>query len=343
MSKRCDKNDRLKRIADNGGTPACEDAVVKGLRWLKAQQNADGSWDGPSKVAMTGLALLAYFGHCETPASEEFGDSCLKAIIYLVGVGMKNDGKLADNFAKQSWCYEHGIGTYALGEAMTFCKEINQEVPYLAEVTEKAGQFIIDNQNVNGGWAYSYVMTGGHTDMSVVGWQIQALKACSHTGIRYKGRSACLNNAFKYIAFCQNEGGGYGYTGPNSKNGDYFSLTGVGMLCNQMWDKGKGPETRKAAKYLIENTKFNYKGKADLYAHYYESQAMMQSGGDDWKKYNALFRDQLLNNQSPDGSWKPTGGKFVTNDVFSTSLCTLMLEVYYRFLKTSGGERGSGI
>ena len=44
---------------------------------------------------MTGLALLAYFGHCETPVSEEFGDSCMKGIVYLVNLGMKNDGKLA--------------------------------------------------------------------------------------------------------------------------------------------------------------------------------------------------------------------------------------------------------
>ncbi|MCX6877857.1 MAG: terpene cyclase/mutase family protein [Verrucomicrobia bacterium] len=343
MSKRCDRGDRLKRITENGGTAACEDAVLKALRWLKANQNSDGSWSGQSKVAMTGLALLAYFGHCETPASDEFGDSCLKAIIYLVDIGMKNDGKLADNFTQQSWCYEHGIAAYALGEALTFCKEINQDVPYLAEVAEKAGQFIIDNQNVNGGWAYSYVITGGHTDMSIVGWQIQALKALSHTGIRFKGRSTCLNKAFKYIAFCQNAGGGYGYTGPDSKNGDYFTLTGVGMLCNQMWEKGNGPDVRKAAKYVRDNTKFDYQNKANLYAHYYESQAMMQSGGDDWKAYNALFRDQLLTNQAPDGSWKPNGCPHVNNDVFSTCLCTLMLEVYYRFLKTSGGERSSGI
>ncbi|MEI6673735.1 MAG: hypothetical protein WCO57_01020, partial [Verrucomicrobiota bacterium] len=42
MKKRCDKDERLKRIAATGGTPACEDAVYKGLQWLKANQGADG-------------------------------------------------------------------------------------------------------------------------------------------------------------------------------------------------------------------------------------------------------------------------------------------------------------
>ena len=31
LSKRCDLNDRMKHIAENGGTPQCEEAVVKSL------------------------------------------------------------------------------------------------------------------------------------------------------------------------------------------------------------------------------------------------------------------------------------------------------------------------
>jgi hypothetical protein len=347
MSKRCSKQDRLQRLKDNGGTAACEEAVTKGLRWLKTNQQTDGSWGPAHPTAMTGLALLAYFGHCETPASEEFGDSCVKGITYLVNLGMKNDGKLGTDLSGQPFCYEHGIATYALAEALTFCKELKFEVPNLVEVTTKAGQFIIDNQNKNGGWAYNYTIEGGHTDTSVVGWQIQALKACSHTGIKFRSMITCINRGLAYVASCQNDSGGFGYV--SAKDGEregYFTLTGVGMLCHQMWGKGKS-EINKGAKYVIKNTKFDYNSEfADLYGHYYESQAMMQVGGEDWKKYNAIFRDQLLNNQDTDGSWKvPGGGKpiraagseYVGNAVYRTCLCTLMLEVYYRFLSTGGG------
>ncbi|MEI6604328.1 MAG: prenyltransferase/squalene oxidase repeat-containing protein [Verrucomicrobiota bacterium] len=343
MSKRCSKGDRLQRIAENGGLPTCEDAVVKALRFLKANQNADGSWSGQSRVAMTGLALLAYFGHCETPASDEFGESCLKGIVYLVGVGIKNDGKIADNYVANHWSYEHGIATYALSEAFTFCKEIGQSVPSLEDVTQKAGQYIIDHQNKNGGWAYAYAISDGHTDMSVVGWQIQALKAGLHTGIKFQGRGGCLSRAWKYLATCQNSNGGFGYSGPSS-GADYFTLTGVGTLCLQMWGKGNGAEVNHAIKYIKENTKFEYKGECcDLYGHYYESQAMMQRGGDAWKFYNALYRDQLLNNQDTDGSWKAPGGggkiravapSWQGDKIYRTCLCTLMMEVYYRFLST---------
>jgi len=348
LSKRCSRGDRLQRIAENGGVPACEEAVLNGLRWLKAHQNSDGSWSGQSSVAMTGLALLAYFGHCETPASDEFGDSCLNGILYLVNLGMKNDGRMADNFTANHWSYEHAIATYALAEATIFCKEIGQLVPYLDEVTGRAGQFIIDHQHGNGGWAYAYAKTGGHTDVSVVGWQLQALKACALTGIKFQGRTGCVTKALKYLAGCQNVNGGFGYAGPNSGVADYCTLTGVGTLCYQFWGNAKHEAVNRAIQYILKNTRFDYNGPcSDLYGHYYESQALMQRGGEAWKTYNALFRDQLLNNQDGDGSWKAPGGgqkirspapTYATDKTYRTCLCTLMLEVYYRFLSTSGGE-----
>ncbi|MES2437873.1 MAG: prenyltransferase/squalene oxidase repeat-containing protein [Verrucomicrobiota bacterium] len=366
MRKRCSKEDRLERLTQNGGTPACEDAVMKSLRWLKSNQSADGSWGEGDKAGMTGLALLAYFGHCETPVSEEFGDSCMKGIVYLVNLGMQNQGGMIATGGGNGKCYEHAIATYALGEAATFCKELKVEVPSLMEVTEKAGQFIINNQNKNGGWAYGYMTddpgkvrageSKAHTDVSITGWQIQALKACSHTGIRYSGMTTCIGKGLDYLANCQNENGGFGYDN-KEPTGElkYHTLTGVGMLCNQMWGKGAREEVRNAAKYVMENSKFEYNGEfCDLYGHYYESQAMMQRGGEQWKYYNDMFRDQLLNNQEADGSWKVPGGgsknvragasesftsRSKQSKIYRTCLCTLMLEVYYRFLNTGGGGK----
>ena len=354
LGKRCAVEDRRQRILQNGGTPACEDAVVKGLRWLKANQQADGSWGDSNKPAMTGFALLAYFGHCETTDSVEFGTSVARGLVYLIDLGMKNQGKLGTDFNSQPFCYEHAIATYALAEAATLCKQSTwPHLSTLTAVTQQAGQFIIDNQHKNGGWAYQYATYDGHTDVSVVGWQVQALKACSHvTNVKFNGIPGCISQALKYVNSCQDSSGGYGYTGPGAGNaGGYQPLTGVGMLCNQMWDKGKNPEVHKAAEYVLKNSKFDYNTTfADLYGHYYESQAMIQRGGAEWKKYNDMFRDQLLNNQDADGSWKVPGGgnairggpsTYVSNITYRTTLCTLMLEVYYRFLST-GGDSNKG-
>jgi hypothetical protein len=156
--------------------------------------------------------------------------------------------------------------------------------------------------------------------------------------------SKAKNRAKEYFESMVNKDGGVGYSSPNSTHAKgYFTMSGGGLLSLQMFD-GSNSVMRRIAKYIEDNTKFNYNGpESDLYGHYYEAQAMMNRGGAQWRKYNEIFRDQVLQNQNPDGSWKaPNGGNkasiravgavFVENTHYRTALCTLMLEVYYRFL-----------
>ena len=341
MRKRCSKEDRMQRLQEMGGNPLAEEAVEKGLEWLKATQNPDGSWTGKDTAAMTGLGLLAYLGRCETPLSEKYGESCLRAITYLVNLGMKNDGKLSTNSADKHWPYEHSIAAYALAEATTFCKMLSINVPNLEEVTQKSIEFILDNQHTtSGGWDYSYDTTGGRGgDLSIAAWHVQAMKAANHTGLVFKGMTRAKNAAIEYAEKMQNQDhGGFGYSSPGSPaEGDYFTMTGGGMLALQMWGKENSPAVRQGAKYILEHSKFDYFGKdSDLYAHYYEAQAMMIRGGKEWETYNAMFRDQLIGKQKPDGSWLPHGGKIHVgggnSDHYRNCLNILMLETYYRFL-----------
>jgi hypothetical protein len=354
MGKRCSKKDRLQRLQENGGTEKCEEAVVKGLDWLQKTQNKDGSWDTKWKSAMTGFALLSYLGHCETPLSDKYGETVLSGLIYLIDLGMKNDGKLIpDGGEKDSnWPYEQAIACYALGEATTFCKQLGMNIPNLEKVTQKAGQYIIDNQHNSGAWTYSYskdLATGG--DLSFTAWHLQALKACRYTGLDFSNITPCIAKSLKFVSSCQASSGGYGYYYTDQKPADrlnYHTLTGAGMLCLQMLGKGRQPGVRKGAEYIIAHSKFDWNTEfCDLYGHYYESQAMMNQGGKAWKKYNAMFRDQVLNNQAPDGSWTVCGGGktpraigplFTTNVHYRSCLSILMLETYYRFLPATGSK-----
>jgi hypothetical protein len=155
--QRCSRQDRMDRLAAHGGTPEVEHAVERGLEWLKRTQNSDGSWtNDPHRVGYSGLALLAYLGRCETPRSEKFGESSLRAISYLVDVGLRGDGKLTANPADSHWPYDHAIATYALAEALIMCRSFGIHVPGLEEVVLAAGRIIIDNQHPSGGWDYHY-------------------------------------------------------------------------------------------------------------------------------------------------------------------------------------------
>ncbi len=346
MKKRCSKADRLQRLTSGGGTPECEDAVLASLRWLKKTQNKDGSWTGTQPVAMTGLAILAYLGHCETAQSEEFGETVLAGITYLVDKSMKNKGKLAADFKSKGWCYEHGIAVYALAEAYTLCvKSFGENINQLEEAVLASGQFMINSQNTNGGWAYSYVEDGGHTDTSIVGWQLQALKACNFTGLDFKNIKRCSKKALDYMKSKQNSDGSFGYSSTAIRH-DGTTLTAVGALCFQIWESSANSSARKGVRFIDKNMKFDWKSKdhSDLYGHYYAAQVMINHGGKEWKKYNKIFRDEVLKNQDKDGSYKPVkathglnSGEYATH--YRTCLATLMLESYYRFLPGTGSKK----
>ncbi len=338
VKKRCSKEDRLARLNSNGGNVQCEEAVMKSLRWLQKTQNADGSWSSP-KSAMTGFALLAFLGHCETPLSAEFGETVEKAIVYLVNLGMANDGRITVMDANNiQWVYEHGISTYALAEAYTFCDSLGYDIPNLAEVTKTAGDLIISGQGDSGGWVYRFDSTNDG-DNSVGFWQIQALKACKHTKLwKDSAFKTVSRKALEWLDKAQGSDGAIGYRGSSTRSP---GLTGGGVLCFQMWGKGSSSNVRKGAKYIRANTAFKWEeDNSNLYYHYYNAQAMINRGGADWKFYNELFRDELLKNQNEDGSW--TRGRKIAhgsvNQHMTTCLSTFMLEVYYRFLPATGSK-----
>ena len=98
---------------------------MRGLNWLKTVQDEDGGWGNKDKNdqgqpvktdrdAMTGMALLAYLGHCELQDSPTFGPTVQKGIDFLTStppdkpIGGGNKGS-----------YSHPIRTYALCEAYT--------------------------------------------------------------------------------------------------------------------------------------------------------------------------------------------------------------------------------
>ena len=354
LSKRCDLNDRMKRITENGGTPQCEEAVVKSLKWLQKQQNKDGSWGGTPqnyKCAMTGLALLSYLAHCETPLSEDFGETVLKGISFLVDQGVKNP-VISLVPQRNEVSYDHAVATYALCEAYTFCKQMDiPSIANLEKVVIKAVDKILDNQNVDGGWAYNYnTKAGAHTDLSVTGWNVQALKAAEHGGIKpTKGDiRSTLRKASSYVRKNVMPDGKFAY----KENGNMprSSLVGVGVLSLQMTGNGSDSAARKGLDWIKNNVKTLQWGqgsgtenvKSNLYMHYYCVQAAMNRGGDVWTSYNKAFRDAVLSGQNADGSFRKNDVGYVSGmtgkseNIYRQCLATLMLETYYRFLPGTG-------
>jgi hypothetical protein len=330
---------RAKAMAANGMKPKSEEAVINGLIWLMQNQNPDGSWGQSNKGAMTGFGLLCFLGHGETQASPYFGVTVKNAIQWILDNGAKNEGRL--NMSKsfnQPGVYEHAICAYALGEYYTMTRDKRA-----VDLLKQAIGHIIEGQSAGGGWIYSYDKS--EDDLSVSGWQIQALKAAHLSQIKISGVDPALDKAIAYIERIRGPRGGYGYRGP----ADRYSLSGVGILCQLFW-KGERAELRKGMDWLLDETEKRFpvkyrEDKADLYAWYYHTQACLMFGGDAWKKWNAWFQDEICDVQNPDGSWPMPGGRSfgpetqdnLTGAVYRTSLCILMLEVFYRYMPVTQG------
>lgn len=315
-----------------GGTDKAEIAVMNGLRWLQKNQNGDGSWGDKYKGAMTGLALLSFLGHGEDVTSPEFGGTVRKGMEFLIAQGEKNQGNLNITDNKIGISYAHGIGTYALAEAYVMTKE-ERIIPVLKQAVAR----IVKGQNQGGGWDYEYKTTGGRSDISVMGWQIQALKATHLTEIKLPGVDEALNKAMPMVKKLQGSNGGFSYT--TKKTDIRYSLTGVGVLSLQFW-KPDSNSIREGVNFILAGPAVDYKAKtADIYAWYYNTQACFQKQGSEWPKWNRMWQPQIVGAQSPDGSWPPHGGKEhgqmneTTKDgnVYRTTLCILMLEVFYRY------------
>lgn len=364
LRSRCSPAERAQKMRDNGGTEACEVAVKKSLKWLKEKQNKDGSWGESHKGGMTGLALLVYLGHCETPESPVYGETVLKGLTYLMELAHKNkppfDGIYSEKPGDPSSTYEHGIAAYAMGEMYSFSKLGTKPIPGLRESFERGAGIIIEKQTPNGGWGYKggigYDPYDGN-DLSVTGWQFQALKAAKHTNLKIPGLPAAIKKVEKYIEGKVTADGGFG----NPTKGQHYNqwnLTGAALLGLQTLGVGNAGMINKGIRWLIDEVEkepLDWNNNCYLYTWYYNTQAFFQKGGAPWKTWNDQFQKILLENQNEDGSYKVegvgevgaagTGAAGGDKEVYRVCLCTLMLEVYYRYLKVGdrGGESTSAL
>lgn len=335
---RCNQADRAKRLRENGGTPALDKKVIAALDWLKSQQNGDGSWGRSYPVAMTGFAILAFSGHCETVDSPDYGETLIKAINYLVEQSRGNSGMMASKPGQHS-PYEHGIATYALAEAYSLNKNSRAKVKPMSPVLRNAVPIIIEGQTNGGGWLYAYGQ-GGTGDLSISGWNIQALKAAELTGIPFKNLGRTMKNALAYIKMAAAPNGLYRYRIRDNDNGR-LSLTGVGVLCARMLGETM-PNEDKSLDAILGYQPRQFRA-ADLYALYYDSQACFQIGGKTWSNYNRSQQKLVIDSQEKDGSWPVAGGHIggaqADAKIYHTCLCTLMLEVYYRYLPATNTRK----
>ncbi len=201
-------------------------------------------------------------------------------------------------------------------------------------------------------------------DLSLLGWHVQAITAAKVAGITVDGLDEAIEKANSaLIQVHQARDGGFSQ-GINSKRFPANPvLTPVGTLCMQLLGLGDSTVTKRAGPIIasddgnlpmpnwsggikrVKGESFTSVKSPDpfpLYRWYYLTQTVFQATegkGKIWQRWNENLKFELVKNQESDGSWKVKSDSedFRLKDkndltIYSTSMATLMLEVYYRYL-----------
>jgi hypothetical protein len=146
--------------------------------------------------------------------------------------------------------------------------------------------------------------------------------------------------AFRYSHDPERLGSGYP-TLPGSTPAALFALSLLGEdLSGGAWARARGFVAERAPRgYQWRGADaFVERADANLYFWYYATLATFRLGGADWERWNAALKEALLPAQRADGSWEALDlyARDYADDregdlSYTTALCVLSLEVYYRY------------
>jgi WD40-like Beta Propeller Repeat len=352
---------KLRALEQHGGDERTEAAVAAGLEYLASRQRRGGYWgdarDRHSKyrhvtIGKTGLVLLAFMGAGHTPASgSQFSEVTDRALEFLVAVQDERTGHFGDSGA-----YSHAIATYALAECFALTSDDRLGPPL-----ERAVAWILRQQmksadpRIHGGWGY-YFPDGRQIDRwpraSVSAWQVMALESARLGGLEVP--DPAFADARAFLLACWDGGhGAFRYShDPGRLRGEYpilpgstpASLFALSLLGEDVAGAGFG----KARAFVLDRAPrryrytgaddFVYRARGNLYFWYYASLALFRVGGEPWARWNESMKGALLPAQEVDGSWPVISvyaddyaGDTNGDRVYSTAMCVLTLEVYYRY------------
>ena len=351
LGGRIDSKLRAQLVEKGGGSQQSEAAVEAALKWFANHQLPDGSWSldfqqcpscrgqcshsggGVKKYPTAGptaLALLPFLGRGYTHKQGPYKQQIEAALNVLATKVVQGKGDADEGM------YVQGLTGICLSEAYALTQDRR-----LAGPAQLAVNYIMAAQDMTrGGWGYTY-RNAGTSDTSILGWNLIAMKSAHLAALNVN--SLNIKKAVEFLDSVQSdEGSAYGYRAPKDRPANH-ATTAVGLLCRMYlgWKKDR-PGLNAGLDRLVKAGP-----SANLYYDYYATQVLHHVEGDRWLSWNAKMRELLLKTQRTSGhekgSWYEdmdgekvgcrTGGR-----LYSTSLATMILEVYYRHLPIYGQQ-----
>ena len=304
-------------------TPAMEESVQRGLRYLAGLQNDDGSF-GRGQFAkhagITALCGLAFMADGHLPGRGAYGDNVRKALDFVLSSATETGLLAAEN--SHGPMYGHGFATLFLGEIYG----MNNEDSRVRDALTRAVELIINSQNQEGGWRYNPVPYDA--DISVTICEIMALRSARNAGIKVPKET--IDRAIAYVRSCQNSDGGFRYMSTSGTSAWPRTAAGVaslyyaGVYSDNSIDRG--------LTYLQDSVNPDAGGNSGeahyFYGHYYAVQAMYLAGGKRWTAWWPNIRDEMISKQAATGGWMD----YQAGQAYSTSMALIVLQMPKRYL-----------
>jgi hypothetical protein len=340
-----------------------QEAVNKGLDWLKKNQAKDGSWsaNGQNPVAMTALAGLAMLCEGSTVTQGKYRENIRLAADWLMGRSMKGGGRNGlignpDHPGETGrYMYGHGFAMLFLGSVYGE-EEDKERREKLKDILSRAVIYCGSAQSTQGGWFYTSKTEGGdHDEGSVTVTQMQGLRACRDAGIPVP--KEIMKKGYDYLKKSTDSQGGVVYALGRGLGGAVGggrpALTAAAIACLFSAGEYKDEHVKKWFKFCERTIPVGVGGVRfghDEYTHFYYAPSLYFLGEDGWskmfggekgtgltwKKYRESMFNSLVASQAGDGSWAQGGGWSV-GPVYSTAVyCVIMqldnncLPVYQR-------------
>jgi hypothetical protein len=336
-----------------------EDAIERGLKWLKKTQSQKGSWEagGQYRTAMTALAGMAFLMEGSTLKEGKYTDQIKKAAEWLTAPSQQQpNGLIADRGAGGdfgSYMHGHGYATMFLACAYGESEDVNEQKKLEMAVT-KAIEFTCKAQTNKthrkpegkemqiGGWGYVSAGERDFDEGSVTVTALQALRAARNAAIPVPKDN--IDRAVNYLEACTTTKGGiiYSYTsagGLAHAGQERPPLTAAAICCGFSAGQYKSELPKKWIKFCKDNIQVA-KGRVphDEYQNYYFAQFVYALGEErygqmfpnepkeswlTWSRYRDVMYPYLIDQQSKDGEWA-TG---YIGPVFATAVNLTILQL----------------
>ncbi|MHC4942462.1 MAG: zf-HC2 domain-containing protein [Planctomycetota bacterium] len=324
-------------LSGRGGDDRTDYAVGRGLKWLRHQQEEDGSWDPGglhggdpgARVGVTALAIAAFLSEGNTLEKGRYATAVGDGIRYLKA-NQDSEGLFGRmEGAPGVSLFNHSTAVFALAEHFILSRGAEEEALRrgIESLIDQTSRTVPDEARPAMD-AYSET------------WTAMALRTCAMTGIHLDGLGeAALAAEDRVALLAENEPWRSFPRAASVPTPPIYTATEGALVAlfdeketAQRIDELPLPDRSRPETLftLLENPDFREPSFL-----FFIGTALCEDRDPFWDPWNKKVKEILLEIQQTDGAWLADGDWpwIDGGDVYTTVLHLLTLQVYYRYIK----------